>query len=194
MMKGSDFCGFFLKYEISKTESLPFMWDLGAGAGAGPPRSTDSAHQELLPPAQPGQGVGVLFICIWIAMVFVCLIFSVACSQTKRHRQHYHTLSCSGCEGDKGTLGLGHPPRGAGRGEVSWDGPRQCRIVAEHRGGYLLSLQLYPGGNELRTLFSWAFGMGFQHPLCWTVPSLVMATLLPSKVPWFGWMGNPWCH
>lgn len=73
--KGSNFCGFFPKDGTSKTKSVPLVWALWIGVGAGPPRSTDSACQQLLPPAWPGQGVGVLFICIWIAMVFVCLTF-----------------------------------------------------------------------------------------------------------------------
>lgn len=111
VMKESHFCDFFPKDGISKTV-IAFGWDLGAGVGVGPPRSTDSVCQELLPPAQLGPVVGVSFICIWIAMVFVCLTFSLACSQAKCHRQHYHNPSCSGCEVDKGTLGLGHSPRG----------------------------------------------------------------------------------
>lgn len=128
--KGRKFCGFFPKDGTSKTESLLLVWDLGTGVGVGPPRSTDSALQQLLPPAQPGQGLGVLFICIWIAMVFVCLTFSLTCSQAKCHR-HYHTPSCSDCEVDKNLLGLEHPPRGARMGggsfkEKPFQAPRQC--------------------------------------------------------------------
>lgn len=127
----------------------------------------------------------------------VCLPNIFPCSQARCHRQHYHSPSCSGCELDKGTLGLGHPPRGTRIGGASRES--LSRLLGWPQTVLSIEVGVWcPWGNELRTVFPRAFWMGFQCPLCWGVPSPAMATLLPSKAPWFGWVGNvgphPWCH
>lgn len=96
-------------------------------------------------------------------MVFICLKFFLACSQAKCHRQHYHSPSCSGCEVDKRDT----HQRGWNGGSFKkkpFQSGGMAPDRAEHRGGCLLSLHLYPGEMSSGH-FSWGhFGWGSSVP------------------------------
>lgn len=79
--KGNGFCGSFPK-DVTSTKEPP-VWDPGAGARAGSLRAAAAS-------AGVGTkglfGIFYLFASLQIAMVFVYLIFSLACSQAKCRR------------------------------------------------------------------------------------------------------------